>query len=400
MKTSKLWQINYWNSGKNNDINDSMTDALSMYFRNIIVNPVKMIIGSYITSLCGVQGVIIAVALAFILIITNIMGNSINAMTAPFQNHTENDMIIEKYQDFLLALDDSFKEEIEEITIEEGYTKRYINSEHNLHQTNMKDILTLLAVKYHTDLNFTDEEKETAEKLHKLMNKYKTNKKQNSIDINVLGLEDIINSDKINFLGFNETQKEWARDLNKKSIHEIFNDINIDYGLIDDAGIDMGNIVKGTKTRGELLDISKSLIGKVPYFWGGKSKAGYNTEWNKPKLVTAGGSRTSGTMQPYGLDCSGFIGWTYATAGFGNILQGGTTQQWNKSYTITRQQLKTGDLGFKQRPNDAGINHIGIFAGRKNGRNIWIHSAGSTGVIKNDYNFKFYRRANVQFVDD
>ena len=62
-------------------------------------------------------------------------------------------------------------------------------------------------------------------------------------------------------------------------------------------------------TRKHILTTALSLVGKVPYFWGGKSAAGWNDEWNTPKLVTASGSSTSGTIRPYGLDCSGYVGW-------------------------------------------------------------------------------------------
>ena len=35
-------------------------------------------------------------------------------------------------------------------------------------------------------------------------------------------------------------------------------------------------------TRKLILTTALSLVGKVPYFWGGKSEAGWNDEWNKP----------------------------------------------------------------------------------------------------------------------
>ena len=67
-------------------------------------------------------------------------------------------------------------------------------------------------------------------------------------------------------------------------------------------------------TRKHIVATGLSLVGKVPYFWGGKSPPGWNDEWNTPKLVTAAGSSTSGTIRPYGLDCSGFSDWVYKTA--------------------------------------------------------------------------------------
>jgi len=67
-------------------------------------------------------------------------------------------------------------------------------------------------------------------------------------------------------------------------------------------------------TRKELMRAALSLVGRVPYFWGGKSAPGWNEAWNTPRLVTAAGSSSSGTIRPYGLDCSGFTDWIYGCA--------------------------------------------------------------------------------------
>ena len=49
-----------------------------------------------------------------------------------------------------------------------------------------------------------------------------------------------------------------------------------------------------------------SLVGKVNYFWGGKSLViGWDARWGEVRQVTAAGSSTTGTYRPYGLDCSG-----------------------------------------------------------------------------------------------
>ena len=49
-----------------------------------------------------------------------------------------------------------------------------------------------------------------------------------------------------------------------------------------------------------------SLVGKVNYYWGGKSLVlGWDSRWGEVRQVTAAGSSTTGTYRPYGLDCSG-----------------------------------------------------------------------------------------------
>lgn len=49
-----------------------------------------------------------------------------------------------------------------------------------------------------------------------------------------------------------------------------------------------------------------ALVDKVDYFWGGKSLVvGWDDRWGELTEVTAEGSDSTGTEQPYGLDCSG-----------------------------------------------------------------------------------------------
>ena len=58
-----------------------------------------------------------------------------------------------------------------------------------------------------------------------------------------------------------------------------------------------------------------SLVGKVGYFWGGKSLTlGWDFQWGELRRVTAAGSSTTGTYRPYGMDCSGFVAWVFYNA--------------------------------------------------------------------------------------
>ena len=141
-------------------------------------------------------------------------------------------------------------------------------------------------------------------------------------------------------------------------------------------------------TRKHILTTALSLVGKVPYFWGGKSPPGWNDEWNTPKLVTAAGSSTSGTIRPFGLDCSGFTDWTYKTA-VGVSLYGGTWNQWDETFAISASELLPGDLGFLKDSDGQGWNHVLIFAGYGEGsRRMWVHSSGGEGVILNSPSYE------------
>lgn len=143
------------------------------------------------------------------------------------------------------------------------------------------------------------------------------------------------------------------------------------------------NSQSATGARKALLETGLSLVGKVPYFWGGKSAAGWNDEWNTPKLVTAAGSSSTGTIRPFGLDCSGFSSWVYLTA-LGVDIGAGTSGQYPNTVSVSAADLKIGDLGFLAESNGSGWNHVLIFAGYgENGERMWVHSSGGSGVILN-----------------
>lgn len=58
--------------------------------------------------------------------------------------------------------------------------------------------------------------------------------------------------------------------------------------------------------RRMVVTYALALVDKVDYFWGGKSLVlGWDDHWGELTEVTAEGSATTGTEQPYGLDCSG-----------------------------------------------------------------------------------------------
>ena len=74
---------------------------------------------------------------------------------------------------------------------------------------------------------------------------------------------------------------------------------------------DTASLIRGlpedlSPEREAVVRTACSLVGKVNYFWGGKSLVlGWDSRWGELRLVTAAGSSTTGTYRPYGLDCSG-----------------------------------------------------------------------------------------------
>ena len=158
--------------------------------------------------------------------------------------------------------------------------------------------------------------------------------------------------------------------------------------LTDEELIAFVNSQSCTGVQKLLLETALSLVGKVPYFWGGKSPAGWNDEWNTPKLVTSAGSSSTGTIRPYGLDCSGFTSWVYDTA-LGIDIGAGTGGQYPKTTAVSAADLQIGDLGFLAGSGGGGWNHVLMFAGYgSSGERMWVHSSSGSGVILNSPSYE------------
>lgn len=107
---------------------------------------------------------------------------------------------------------------------------------------------------------------------------------------------------------------------------------------------------------------------------------------------------TTGTLRPYGLDCSGYTDWVYKTA-LGVTLYEGSRTQWDNSYAITEAELLPGDLGFMAVPGTVPVNHVLLYAGKDaSGNALWAHcSSGYGGVAMNspDYVTQYRRVTGV-----
>ncbi len=112
--------------------------------------------------------------------------------------------------------------------------------------------------------------------------------------------------------------------------------------------------------RKAVVNTACSLVGKVNYFWGGKSSAiGWDSRWGQLQKVTAAGSSTTDTYRPFGMDCSGFVDWVFNNA-HGYVIGhgGGAASQHSYCTDISGDDAVPGDLVFY--PNDT---HVGIVAG-------------------------------------
>ena len=133
--------------------------------------------------------------------------------------------------------------------------------------------------------------------------------------------------------------------------------------------------------RRMVVTYALALVDKVDYFWGGKSLVlGWDDRWGELTEVTAEGSDSTGTEQPYGLDCSGFVDWAFYNASSGAYVigqGGGAMEQHANCVDIEWDEVQPGDLLFY--PEDE---HVGIAAGRDwLGRLLVVHcAAGADGV--------------------
>ena len=87
-------------------------------------------------------------------------------------------------------------------------------------------------------------------------------------------------------------------------LRELIEDV---YSVSGDTAALLRNLPEDLSPEREaVVRTACSLVGKVNYFWGGKSLViGWDARWGEVRQVTAAGSSTTGTYRPYGLDCSG-----------------------------------------------------------------------------------------------
>ena len=129
--------------------------------------------------------------------------------------------------------------------------------------------------------------------------------------------------------GFTDQQREMLEELLKPDYDDIFLSLIGNYQP-DDTPIGPVDIsdIQGTlpdnldPLRESIVLTAYQLLGKVTYFWGGKSLVlGWDSRWGTPTTVTAPGSGSTGKVLPFGLDCSGFVDWTFYNATSGAYLR-------------------------------------------------------------------------------
>ena len=186
---------------------------------------------------------------------------------------------------------------------------------------------------------------------------------------------------------FNTEQRRLLEELMQPKYQELFMVLTGSYQDIELSPDEVAKIMENlpadlSEARREVVLTAYQLLGKVHYFWGGKSLIiGWDSRWGMPMKVTAEGSSTTGTVRPFGLDCSGMVDWVFYNQSGGQYVighGGGATAQHSYCTPIAWSDAQPGDLVFY--PGDS---HVGIVCGFDSGGNIMIiHCAsGANNVV-------------------
>ena len=194
-------------------------------------------------------------------------------------------------------------------------------------------------------------------------------------------------SDMYEFYDFTKYQRQSAEELLKPEYAQMLseligamdvtgNNVEISDAALQDILDNLSETV--SEKRKATVKTAFSLVGKVSYFWGGKSSAiGWDNRWGTPKKVTAAGSNTTGMTIPYGLDCSGFVDWVFNNT-FGVVVGhgGGARSQYSYCRKISWAEAQPGDLVFYP-----DLGHVGIVAGYDGEGNVLIVHCSLNGVV-------------------
>lgn len=186
---------------------------------------------------------------------------------------------------------------------------------------------------------------------------------------------------------FTAEQRQMLAELKKPEYQEMFMALAGSYRDIALTPEEIEDIIANlpadlSEERRQVVLTAYQLEGKVNYFWGGKSLVlGWDSRWGTPQEVWASGSATTGTVRPFGLDCSGFVDWVFYNASGGSFIMGrggGAASQHSYCTPISWSEAQPGDLVFY--PDDS---HVGIVYGFDCRGNVQIiHcAAGYNNVV-------------------
>ena len=302
---------------------------------------------------------------------------------------------------------------------------------------NSEDVLIAFAVKYNVTKDeaeqiavLSDKQVEKLKKVYGDMNEINTTYETSSKEVEVtttngkgekvtktktvttttkiITIDSLTAEDIGEIYGFDDVQNQMIAEMRQSGYGILMASSNVKTFLTrEEINAIQSYIPKGVTIESEkVVDAAESLVGKANYFWGGKSLAmGWDERFGTDMEVTSPGSSSTGTIRPFGLDCSGFVTWVFVNAGLPaetveSTIGHGTTAQWNVSTSIPDSTAMLGDLAFLATPGTRKVNHIGIVVGRNDDGQILVAhcSSGANNVsiaTAESVGFLYYRRPAV-----
>lgn len=208
--------------------------------------------------------------------------------------------------------------------------------------------------------------------------------------------------------GFNETQTQMIAEMRRSSYGIFLANGDVKTFLSREEIDQIKTLIPaGVVFDGEMVaEVANCIVGQVNYFWGGKSVAmGWDSRWGIDMEVTSLGSPSTGTIRPFGLDCSGYVTWVFVNMGLSTetieqTIGHGVTAQWNHSTSIPESIVQAGDLAILAVPYTRKVNHIGIVVGKNEDGHILVAhcTSGANNVVvttAESTGFVYFRRPAV-----
>ncbi len=187
------------------------------------------------------------------------------------------------------------------------------------------------------------------------------------------------------------------------TLTELLDELDVIGGLLANLGISDEKVIEVLQRlpddlspeRRAVVETACKLVGKVNYFWGGKSSAiGWDPRWGTLMKVTSPGNDTSGTYRPFGLDCSGFLDWVLKNVG---LPSDGHWYIGRNLTAVSTANAKPGD--FALYPDSS---HIGVVVGRNEaGKLLICHCAsGQNNIVITEFSASgFTAVGKLSFMD-
>lgn len=194
----------------------------------------------------------------------------------------------------------------------------------------------------------------------------------------------------------------WIDNLYNQDWFELYGfDVNGGVGfdtadvLLDEEQQEIIDNLDASQARLDIVSYALSMVGRVPYYWGGDASC---QGWDGNNFGVEVTPDYRGRHQK-GLDCAGFVGWVIWTVTDLDVHTCSTRNLASSlgSHRIGVNQLKPGDLAFQNVPGSAE-NHVGIYAGKDaSGNMMWIHCNGAASNVS--YNHVSYWRYYYSWLD-